>query len=260
MRILCLLPVLLMSATADAKLVRKPVPYEIDGAPYEGVLVYDDAVRAPRPGLLLVPNWLGVNEDNLVQAAEVAGRAYVVFVADVFGTAVRPKSPAEASAVVAPLKADRAVLRKRVAAAREAFRSQFKTAGVDAAKEGAIGFCFGGTAVLELAKSGADVRGVVSFHGGLDAVVPTGERPKARILALHGADDPFVPAPDVQAFKDDLRNAGADWTLVEFGGAVHSFTDRKANVPRKNQFDPAVAARAYRLMNDFFSETFAAGR
>ncbi len=250
-----LLSVLVLPA-AEAAPVRKPVAYTLDGASYEGVLLFDDAVKGTRPGLLLVPNWLGINEENLAQAAEIAGRRYVVFVADVYGKETRPASQPEAGKAAGALKANRAELRKRTAKALEVFRGLGKQAAVDAGKVGAIGFCFGGTAVLELAKAGADVGGVISFHGGLDAPSPTGTKPKARILALHGADDPTVSAADLQAFKEDLRKAKADWTLVEFGGAVHSFTDRKANTPGRSMYDPKVAARSYEMMGNFFSETF----
>lgn len=251
--VLSVLVVLPMSASA--KPVQTPVPYTLDGAKYEGVLIHDDSVKTPRPGLLLVPNWLGINEHNLEQAVRIAGDRYVVFVADVYGKDARPKDKAEAGNISGALKADRAELRKRVNKSLEVFRAQ--NAGVDATKVGGIGFCFGGTAIIELAKSGADVKGVVSFHGGLDAPVETKTRPKAAVLALHGADDPTVSSEDLQAFQDDLRKVGADWTLVSYGGAVHSFTDTNANVPGRTMYHPVVAARSYEAMNDFFDEHFA---
>lgn len=254
--LLVLLALVMLPFTASAKPVRKPVPYTIDGAAYEGILLFDDAVKGPRPGLLLVPNWLGINEENLAQAVEIAGRDYVIFVADMYGKDARPKSQPEAGKAAGALKSDRAEMRKRTAKALEIFRGLGKQAALDAGKVGAIGFCFGGTAVLELAKAGADVGGVVSFHGGLDAKSTTEAKPKARILALHGADDPTVPAAELQAFKEDLRRVKADWTLVEFGGAVHSFTDRHANTPGRSMYDAKVAARSYVMMNDFFAETF----
>lgn len=240
---------------ASAKTVQRPVTYTLDDITYEGVLIHDDAVKSPRPGLLLVPNWLGLTPQNLEQAALVAGNRYVVFVVDLYGKNARPKDTTDAGKLAGALKADRAELRKRMHKALEVFRAQ--KAGVDQAHVGAVGFCFGGTAVNELGKSGADVKGVVSIHGGLDAPVQTTTRPKAAFLALHGADDPTVTPAQLQAFEDDLRKVGADWTLVSYGKAVHSFTDPDANVPGRSMYNPLVARRAYQSMNDFFAELFA---
>jgi dienelactone hydrolase len=248
--------ILLLSLPAMAKTVRKPVEYSLDDQKFEGVLVYDDAVKKPRPGLLMVPNWLGINEANLKQAELVAGKDYVLFVADLYGKGKQPKDREEGGKLSGALKADRPLMRARANAALAAMLSAGKAARIDEKKVGAIGFCFGGTAVIELAKSGADVKGVVSFHGGLDAPMPSTEKPKARVLALHGAEDPAVPPANVQAFMDDMRKVNADWTLVHFGGAVHSFTDPDANTPGRSMYDPKVAKRAYEMMRDFFAESF----
>lgn len=251
----------LVSLPSLAAVVKKPVGWSIGGARYEGVLVYDDAVRAARPGLVLVPNWLGVTPANVKQAEQLAGQRYVILVADVYGAASRPKNGEEAGKLAGGLKANRAQLRERAAKALEALLAQAKTAPLDATKVGAIGFCFGGTAALELARSGAKLGGVVSFHGGLDSPKPEdGKNIKARVLALHGADDPFESKADLEAFEDELRAAKVDWQLVKFGGAVHSFTDVDANTPGKTQYDAPVARRAYRLMDDFFAETWGGWR
>jgi dienelactone hydrolase len=162
----------LLALTAAAKPVQKPVKYELKGTKFEGVLVYDDAVKTPRPGLVMVPNWMGINPANLKQAELVAGKDYILFVADMYGESVRPKKPDEAGKAAGAVKGDRALMRARVNKALELLRSEGKAVGLDEKKLGAIGFCFGGTSVLELARSGADVAGVVSFHGGLDARKP----------------------------------------------------------------------------------------
>lgn len=245
----------LVSTAALAKPIRKPLAYEADGAKLEGVLVYDDAAKAPRPGVLLVPNWLGVNEANLRQAELVAGRDYVVFVADMYGKDQRPKDQAEAGKAAGALKADRPLMRKRAAAGLAALLAQ-KDAALAAGKTAAVGFCFGGTTVIELARAGADLKGVVSFHGGLDAPLPSAAAPKAKILALHGADDPAVPEADKRAWVEDLRKVKADWQLVEYGGAVHSFTDPDAKNPGRNMYDEKTARRAYAAMRAFFAELF----
>lgn len=257
MRVLSVL-VGLLAMTAVAKPVQKPVKYELEGTKFEGVLVYDDAVKTPRPGLVLVPNWMGINEPNLKQAVQIAGKDYVIFVADMFGQAVRPKTTDEAGKVSGAVKGDRRLMRARVNKALEVLRAEGKAAGLDAKKLGAIGFCFGGTGVLELARSGADVAGVVSFHGGLDASpVPVDSKGiTAKVLALHGADDPYVPAADVKAFEEEMRKAKADWQLVSYGNAVHSFTDVDANMAGQAQYNPKVAKRSYKAMSDFFAEAF----
>lgn len=247
----------LAAMPALAAVVKRPVAYSLGDSRFEGVLVYDDAVKAPRPGLVLVPNWLGVTDANVKQAMEVAGQKYVILVADMFGVGARPKNQEEAAKASGALKNDRALMRARAGKALEALLAQAKTAPLDTTKIGAIGFCFGGTAALELARSGAKVAGVVSFHGGLDSPKPEDAKNiQGRVLALHGADDPFVPEKDVQAFKAEMRAAKVDWELVVFGGAVHGFTDPDANVPGKLQYNPVVARRAFKMMNDFFAEIF----
>lgn len=256
MRTALALATLLFASTAVAKPMRKPVTYQHEGTTYEGVLVWDSAAKGARPGLLLVPNWLGINEANLKQAELVAGKKYVIFVADLYGKASRPKSQVEAASASGAVKADRKQMAARTAAALDAMKRSGKAAGLDVKRIGAIGFCFGGTAVLELAKSGAPVRGVVSFHGGLDAVTSTPKALSTRILALHGADDPAVPEKDLQAFVADLKRSDVDWALVQFGNAVHSFTDVDADNLPVSKYNPQVARRAYEMMHDFFAETF----
>ncbi|WNG27114.1 dienelactone hydrolase family protein [Cystobacter fuscus] len=248
----------LLALTAAARPVQKPVVYELEGTKFEGVLVYDDSVKTPRPGLVLVPNWLGVNEPNLKQAALVAGMQYIVFVTDLYGQAVRPKNPDEAGKVSGVLKRDRDLMRARVNRALDVLRAEGKAVGLDAKKLGAVGFCLGGTAVLEMARSGVPVAGVVSFHGGLDAPLPATEGAiTAKVLVLHGAEDPQVPPAEVKGFEEEMRKAKADWELVSYGGAVHSFTIVEANTPGKVQYDAKVARRAYLAMNDFLAEVFA---
>ncbi|MGH8457433.1 MAG: dienelactone hydrolase family protein [Stenotrophobium sp.] len=235
--------------------VSKPVAYQIGDQKFEGRLVYDDSVKTLRPGLLMAPNWLGPTPAAFRQAQEIAGKDYVIFVADMYGTSVRPKNNDEAGAATQPLYADRGLLRARVGKALAVLREQEKTAPVDPAKIGAIGFCFGGTSVLELARTGADLAGVVSFHGGLAMQGPAENKPiRAKILALHGANDPFVTADQVSAFENEMRTDNIDWQLVIFGGAVHGFTDPDANTPGQVQYNPRAAKRAFRYMHEFFAE------
>ena len=245
----------LVSLSAHAAMTQKRVPYELDKTKFEGVLVYDDAA-ALKPGLVLVPNWLGINEANLKQAELVAARGYVVFVADMYGTAGRPKNMEEAGKASGAVKGNRALMRARVNKALQLLLAT-KGAPLDVKKVGVIGFCFGGTAALELARSGAKVGGVVSFHGGLGSPTPDdAKKITGKVLALHGADDPNVPPEEVAGFEAEMRAAKVDWQLVAFGNAVHSFTDPDANMPGRAQYNPVVAARAYALMDSFFAEVF----
>lgn len=256
MRLLSTL-VLLLSWNAMAALTTKKVSWELDGAPYEGVLIADDKGPA-RPGLVMVPYWLGVTDEAVKQGELVAARGFVVLVADVYGTKNRPKNAQEAGKSAGVLKTDRAALRLRMTKALEVLLAQ-KNVKLDATKVGAIGFCFGGTAALELARTGAKLGGVVAFHAGLSSPTPEdASKIQGKVLALHGADDPTVPPDEVAAFETEMRAAKVDWQLVKFGGAVHSFTDPGANVPGRAMYHPVVAARAYSMMEALFSEVFAA--
>ena len=254
-----LLPPLLvtLAGPASAAMVTQAVPYEIDGKAFEGTLVYDDSVTTPRPGLLMVPNWLGVTPAAAEQAKEIAGQRYVIFIADMYGKDIRPANPDEAKAAATTLRADRPLMRKRAQAGVEVLKAQGQKVPLDLASLGAIGFCFGGGSILELARSGAPLKGFVSFHGNLDTPNPADARNiRAPILVLHGADDPAVSKAQVDAFSAEMTAAGVDWQLVSYGGAVHSFTERGANVPGRNEYHPKVATRAYQAMNGLFDEVF----
>lgn len=258
MKTLCI-PLMMagMVGLADAAVVVKPHAYEIDGETFEGLLVYDDAITTPRPGLVMVPNWLGVSDRSAEKAARAAGEKYVVFMADLYGKAVRPSNPDEAKAAATSVRSDRPLMRKRTQAAVDAFKAQQDVA-LDKEKMAAIGFCFGGGAILELARSGADLNAFVSFHGNLDTPNPEDAKQiKAPVLVLHGADDPAVPKEQVDGFVAEMKAADADWQLVSYGNAVHSFTDPYANVPGRNEYNPAVATRSFQAMNDLLDEVFA---
>ena len=202
------------------------IEYKQGDTTLEGVLIYDDAVKGPRPGVLIVHQWLGITDYEKGRAKQLAELGYVAFCADIYGKGVRPKDTKEAGVEATKYKTDRKLLRARANAGLDVLK---KSDHVDAKHVAAIGYCFGGTTVIELARSGADVAGVVSFHGGLDSPTPAdGKNIKGKVLACHGADDPFVPAKDLAAFEDEMRQANVDWTLIKYGGAVHSFTQPMA--------------------------------
>ncbi len=202
------------------------IEYKQGDTTLEGVLTYDDAVKGPRPGVLIVHQWLGITDYEKGRAKQLAELGYVAFCADIYGKGVHPKDTKEAGVEATKYKTDRKLLRARANAGLDVLK---KSDHVDAKRVAAIGYCFGGTTVIELARSGADVAGVVSFHGGLDSPTPAdGKNIKGKVLACHGADDPFVPAKDLAAFEDEMRQANVDWTLIKYGGAVHSFTQPMA--------------------------------
>lgn len=259
MKRLLAIALLLCAMPAWAAMQSRPVEWTLGGQAFSGVLVYDDANAAKRPGLLMVPDWKGVTPAAVATAKKIAGRQYVILVADVYGKGVRPKDDAAAMKQVKSLYADRSVLRERVARSLQALRDQAGKAPLDAARIGAIGFCFGGATALELARSGADIAGVASFHGTLRTSMPAkaGEV-KASLLVLNGADDRNTSLDDVAGFKKEMDAAGVDWQFVDFSGAVHCFALESAHSPPGCVYDPRAAKRAFVMMDDFFRERFAA--
>lgn len=234
----------------------RPVEWKIDKQVFSGFLVYDDASSEKRPGLVMVPDWLGVTPAAVDKARQIAGDDYVVLVVDMYGKGVRPKDPAEALAQVKKVYADIPMMRTRINKSVEVLRSQADKAPLDPAKIAALGFCFGGSSVLELARSGADVAGVVTFHGGLGTSMPAQPGAvKAPLLILNGADDKNT-APDIAGFEKEMNGAGADWQFVNFSGAVHCFALETANSPPGCVYNERAAKRANRMMGDFFEEIF----
>lgn len=247
----------LLPIAASAEMQVRKLRYSVDATSVESVLVYDDA-GAKRPGLVMVPNWMGVNDAQIAKAKAIAGSEFVVLVADVYGVDTRPTNADEAGKAASAMYADRAALRARVNAALDQLAS---ASGIplDATKLGAIGFCFGGATALELARSGADIAGVVSFHGNLGTELParTGDV-KARVLAINGGDDRYVPAEQINAFTSEMAGAGVDWQFVNLGGAVHCFAEADAQSPPGCVYNERAAKRAFSMMRTFFAEAFAA--
>lgn len=262
-RSLLALALLCVATPALAAMQARPVEWTVGKDRFSGYVVYDDASTAKRPGLVMVPNWMGVTADSVERAKSVAGKDYVVLVADVYGKGNRPKDAGEAGKLAGGLRGDdRSVLRARIDGAVGALKAQAGKAPLQADKLGAFGFCFGGSTVLELAREGAGLAGVVSLHGGLapGKQSPTADRVRTPVLVLNGADDKAVPDADILAFEKEMDAAGADWQFVDFSGAVHCFAEASAGTdPASNcRYDERAAKRAYRMMDDFFRERFAA--
>lgn len=244
-------------ASAHGALVEKTVTYEQGGVTLEGFHVYDDEVKGKRPAVLIIHQWTGLTDYEKGRSRQLAELGYNVVAADIYGVGIRPKPP-EAANEAGKYKGDRKLFRARIDAGLEILKKDERT---DVTKIAAIGYCFGGTGVLELARSGADVAGVVSFHGGLDSAPGfAAEKGKvqAKVLVLHGAVDPKVPAEQVSAFEKEFNEAGADWQLVAYSGAVHAFTQKMAgNDPSTGVAYNAVAdRRSWEAMKGFFAEIF----
>ncbi|MHA6205246.1 dienelactone hydrolase family protein [Dyella soli] len=254
-RLGCLLLLSGFAFAAQAKMVHKPVEWTEGGTRFHSVLVYDDAVATRRPGLVMVPNWYGVNDLALSKADGIAGKEYVILVTDMYGEKVRPTSDDQAMAAVKPLYGDRGLMRKRINLALDQLKAQGKDAPIDLTKLAAIGFCFGGSAVLDLARSGADVAAVVSFHGALQTDDPSlAKQIKARVLVMNGADDKGT-MPDADKFMDEMRGSKADWQFVVLGNSVHCFTETDQHKPGC-MYDERAAQRSYRLMHDWLHGAF----
>jgi dienelactone hydrolase len=234
----------------------RQVDYTDGEVDLEGYFATDDAASGQRPGILVAHAWSGRSPFEDAKAEALATLGYSAFALDVYGKGVRGNSAEENAALMQPLLDDRALLVRRLRAALDALREQPE---VDALKTGAIGFCFGGLCVLDLARSGADVAGVASFHGLFHPPPPEFKSAiKARVLALHGWDDPMVPPQQVEALATELTAAGADWQLHACGSTMHAFTNPQAADPaRGTVYDATADSRSWIAMKNFFAEVFA---
>ncbi|MEO0511216.1 MAG: dienelactone hydrolase family protein [Verrucomicrobiota bacterium] len=241
-----------------ADFVKEPISYELDEAKFSGHLIYTQKTKGKLPGILFVPNWMGPDtEATLEKAMEIADDSFAVFVVDMYGVNVRPKDWKEAGAAAGFVRGDRALMRTRAQKAIDVFKGLAEDHPIDPEKMLAIGFCFGGGTLLEYARVGTeDLDGIVSFHG--DLMSPTLEADAGKteipLLVLHGADDPYVPQEHVQEFIATMQSGGVDdWQLVQFSGAVHSFTDPTADSDGA-RYHKRTAERAFEMMDDFAEE------
>jgi dienelactone hydrolase len=222
----------------------------------EAFFAFDDSLSGRRPAVLINHSWAGRDDFVAEKAKKLAALGYVGFAVDMYGKGILGLDAQENAKLMQPFMDDRQMLVKRLRAALYAVKLM---PWVDDSKVAAIGFCFGGLCALDLARAGVDLKGVVSFHGLLDAPGNTqGNTIKAKVLALHGHDDPMVPVEQVFAFEQEMTQSGADWQLHAFGNTMHAFTNPVANNPDFGTvFQPDADRRSWLMMENFLTEIFA---
>ena len=244
----------LMAAPAGAKMRTKVVEYKDGDVVLQGYAAWDDGFKDPRPGILVVHEWMGHGPYARRRAEMLAKQGYTAFALDMYGKGVFAKDHEEAAKLAGVYFNDRAAMRRRASAGLEELK---KLPYVDPTKLAAIGYCFGGTTVLELARMGADLKGVASFHGNLATPTPATETPKAKIAVYQGADDAMT-MPAVPAFQDEMRKVKADWQFTAYGGAVHSFTVAEAGNDNSKgmAYNKEADERSWKSLLAFFDEIF----
>ncbi len=232
--------------------------YQADGLSMQSQLFFEPA-STPRAGVLVFPEAFGISEHAISRAQRLATMGYVALACDLHGDGKLIDDLEQAIGALKPLFADPSRTRARAAGGLQALTARSE---VDAARVAAIGFCFGGTMALELARSGAQLAAVTGFHSGLGTAAPkTDARAiKARVLVCIGADDPMIPADQRAEFEAEMRDAGIDWQMHLYGKTVHSFTNQaaaKRNMPDAIRYSPEADARSWASMEELFSETLA---
>jgi len=246
-----------MAANAHAAVKEEPVTYQDGETTMKGVVVYDDAVQGKRPGIVMVHEWWGITKHVHNEAQKFAAQGYTAFIADMYGDAKTTDNPKDASALSGSVMKDPKVMESRFKAAQAELAKQ---ATVNPQKLGAVGYCFGGAVVLNMARTGADLAAVAGFHAslGINTPAPAPGTVKAKILILNGADDPFVKREQYDALKKDFDAAKADYRIIEYPGAVHAFTNpeatelgKKFNLPIR--YDAKVDREAKAEATKFFA-------
>jgi dienelactone hydrolase len=255
-------PQLRSEFTEENSMAVESIFYSVSGLSCRGALVWDESAKAPRPLLLMAPNWRGVIKPAIETGQMLAQAGYVVFVADMFGEGNGPVGSENPMEFLRPFMSDVPGMRRRIAAGLDTLtRESDRRAIGDISRRAAIGFCFGGLNVLDLARTGADVQAVVSMHGTLTTPQPAKRGDvKAAVLAVHGAADPVAPKAERDAFEAEMTEAGACWALLTFGDVYHGFTDQQANAPGRAVYDEAATRHGYALAHAFIGDAFAGKR
>ncbi len=246
----------ILTMTVKSEIITSDVEYKIGDVTLQGYVAYDNSNPGKRPGVLIVHQWKGLTEYEMMRARQLAELGYFAFAVDIYGKGIRPTTSEEAGKLAGKYSGDRALFRERLVAGLDEMKMQPL---VDVNNIAAIGYCFGGGGVLELARTGADLKGVVSFHGSLKNPNPQdAQNIKGRVLVQHGAIDPNVPEEDVVAFKKEMEDAKVDYVLTEYSGAVHSFTMPSAgsDVSKGSAYNENADKRSWDAMKKFFEEIF----
>jgi len=234
------------------------ITYQAGNVACYGALVYDESVSGARPLLLVAPNWLGVTKDSINRAATMAGSHYVALVADMYGGGKIAAGPPEAGPLADALRQDAPERRRRIGAALDALRSEAGKRKIgDLNRQAAVGFCFGGGNVLELARAGANIQAAICLHG--DLLTPLPAKPgdiKAAICVMHGSKDPVVPKKDRDSFEAEMEACGAKWQMTVFGGLLHSFCEAESDVPGIACYDPGAAHQCFAMIDKFSTAAF----
>jgi dienelactone hydrolase len=245
------------TGSAAAEVKGETVEYVDGNTVLEGYLVYPPGVtEGKRPGVLVVHEWNGLGPYAKRRAEQLAELGYIAFAVDIYGKGIRPANAEEAAKQAQIYRSDRQLMRRRIAAGLAQLK---KCSMVDSDRIAAIGYCFGGGVVLELARSGANIKGVVSFHGNLDTPNPQDAKNiKCKVLVQTGADDPHVPPQQLEAFEKEMRAAKVDWEMIIYGNAVHSFTNPASgdNPSKGVAYNKEADMRSWEAMKAFFKEIF----
>ena len=250
---------LLVTATSlQATVVGKVVSYTAGDTTMQGYLAWDDAIDGKRPGVLVVHEWWGHNAYARKRAEMLAELGYAALAVDMYGAGKTADHPEDAGKFAGAVRKDLPLMQARFNAAREYLNAQPM---VNPEHNAAIGYCFGGSVVLSMARAGADLDGVASFHGSLSGLPPVSDKVTSRVLVANGADDPFISTESIAVFKEDMEASGADYIFINYPGAKHSFTNPDANAFGKRfdlplEYNAEVDAASWQAMRDFFDTLF----
>jgi dienelactone hydrolase len=234
------------------------IDYQAGSVRGKGALIWNEKVSGKRPLLLVMPNWLGVTQNAIKRAQKMAGDKYVAFVGCMYGEGRTCEGPPTSQEWMTAVQADPVEGRKRVNAALATMVAEADKRGIgNSSKKAAVGFCFGGGNVLELARSGADLDAVVCLHGHLRTTMPAKKGDiKAAVFVIHGTKDPVAPKADRDALEAEMDGAGANWQLLDFGGRLHSFSEEETMTKGIAEFDVSAARQTYRMLDDFIQNAF----
>ena len=234
------------------------IQYQAGSVTGHGALVWNEKVSGKRPLLLVMPNWLGVTDIAIKRAAKMAGDKYVAFVGCMYGGGKTCEGPPESGELMMAVRSDRVEGHKRVKAALDTMVAEAEKRGIgDSSRKAAVGFCFGGGNVLELARTGADVNAVVCLHGDLVTTMPAKKGDiKAAVFVIHGSKDPVAPKKDRDALEEELDASGANWQQLDFGGRLHSFSEEETMMAGVAEYHAGAAQQTYRMLDDFIQDAF----